>query len=146
MNDRWSQLVFESPYQATVKVKELLQEGQMTEATDLLEELIIAMGRSEKRAVMSQLTRIMLHVIKWQSQPCKRSASWVISIRSARRDIAASQEEMPSLNQDFMRSIWQKCFQEAYRDARDEMGELPTVEGLSWGEVFDQEYSLWENE
>ncbi len=82
---------------------------------------------SEKRAVISQLTRLMLHVIKWQEQPDKRSASWVILIRSARRGIAASQEEMPSLNRDFLISIWKKCFLAAQQDARDEMGKQLTV-------------------
>lgn len=97
----WDNLVFESPYLAVVKAKQLLQEGQMTEAYSLLESLEESMGRSEKRGVSSQLTRLMLHVIKWKCQPEKRSASWVISIRSARREIAESQQEMPSLNRDF---------------------------------------------
>jgi hypothetical protein len=48
---------------------------------------IEAMGRTEKRAVKSQLIRLMLHIIKWKCQPEKRSASWTISIRSARREI-----------------------------------------------------------
>jgi hypothetical protein len=101
----WDNLVFESPYLAVVTAKQLLQEGQMTEAYSLLESLEESMGRSEKRGVSSQLTRLMLHVIKWKCQPEKRSASWVISIRSARREIAESQQEMPSLNRDFLNSI-----------------------------------------
>ena len=142
----WDNLVFESPYLAVVTAKQLLQEGQMTEAYSLLESLEESMGRSEKRGVSSQLTRLMLHVIKWKCQPEKRSASWVISIRSARREIAESQQEMPSLNRDFLNSIWDKCFAAAKQDARDEMGKKAEITALSWDEVFEQKYTIWEDD
>jgi hypothetical protein len=129
-----------------VTAKQLLQEGQMTEAYSLLESLEESMGRSEKRGVSSQLTRLMLHVIKWKCQPEKRSASWVISIRSARREIAESQREMPSLNRDFLNSIWDKCFLAAKQDARDEMGKKAEIMVLSWDEVFEQRYTIWEDD
>jgi len=95
--------------------------------------------------VSSQLTRLMLHIIKWRCQPEKRSASWGISIRSARREIADSQEEMPSLNRDFLLSIWDKCFASAKQDARDEMGKKPEIMSLSWAEVFEEIYTIWED-
>lgn len=142
----WNELVFQSPYLAVVKAKQLLQEGKMTEVDQILENLVESMGRSEKRAVSSQLTGLMLHIIKWKCQPEKRSPSWVISIRSARREIADSQEEMPSLNQEFLESIWDKCFASAKQDARDEMGKKPEIIALSWDEVFEEIYTLWEDE
>jgi Domain of unknown function DUF29 len=145
MTVAWDKLVFKSPYLAVVTAKQLLQEGQMTDAYNLLESLAESMGRSEKRAVSSQLTRLMLHIIKWQCQPEKRSASWVISIRSARREIADSQEEMPSINRDFLDSIWDKCFAAAKQDARDEMGKKPEIVALNWSEVFEQIYTLWDD-
>ena len=141
-----NELVFQSPYLAVVKAKQLLQEGKITEVDQILENLVESMGRSEKRAVSSQLTGLMLHIIKWKCQPEKRSASWVISIRSARREIADSQEEMPSLNQEFLESIWDKCFASAKQDARDEMGKKPEIIALSWDEVFEEIYTLWEDE
>ena len=145
-NTTWDNLVFESPYLAVVTAKKLLQEGQMIEAYSLLESLEESMGRSEKRGVSSQLTRLMLHVIKWKCQPEKRSASWVISIRSARREIAESQREMSSLNREFLNSIWDKCFAAAKQDARDEMGKKTEITALSWEEVFEQNYTIWEDD
>jgi hypothetical protein len=143
MTDQTSdQLVFHSHYQAAIAAKQLLQEGKVTEVEEILEELIAAMGRSEKRAVKSQLTRLMKHIIKWTYQPEKRSSSWIITIRSARREIIASQEEIPSLNQDFLRSIWQPCFNDARQDAIDEMGTAPAIAELTWEAVFAQEYTL----
>lgn len=100
------------------------------------------MGRSEKRAVKNQLVRLMMHIIKWKTQPQKRSSSWVISIRSARSEIVDSQEEVPTLNQDFIQSIWEDCFARAWLDAKDEMNQKPLVSSLTWDEVFGQVYEL----
>jgi Domain of unknown function DUF29 len=145
MTVSYDELVFQSPYLAVVKAKQLLHEGKMTEVDGILDSLAESMGRSEKRAVISQLTRLMLHIIKWKSQPEKRSASWVISIRSARGEITTSQEEMPSLNRDFLESIWDKCFVSAKQDARDEMAKKPDIIALSWDEVFQETYTLWDD-
>ncbi len=52
-----NELVFQSPYLAVKKANELLKEGKMAEVEQILESLAESMGRSEKRAVISQLTR-----------------------------------------------------------------------------------------
>jgi hypothetical protein len=39
-----------------------------------------------------------LHVIKWQSQPERRSLSRIAGIKDAREEIVDIQEETPSLN------------------------------------------------
>lgn len=66
------------------------------------------MHRVEKRAVKSQLIRLMSHVIKWKCQPERRCASWAVTIRSAQNEIEDSQEEVPSLNRNYIESIWDK--------------------------------------
>ncbi|MBD2543668.1 DUF29 domain-containing protein [Planktothricoides raciborskii] len=138
----WDWLAVCSHYQTAVTVQKLLQEGKSMEATEGLASLIEAMGRTEKRAVKTQLIRLMLHVIKWKCQPEKRTSSWAISIRSSRREIEESQEEMPSLNRNFLESIWDKCFENAVKDAEDEMGKKCRLTSLSWSEVFEEEYIL----
>ena len=138
----WDWLAVCSHYQTAVTVQTLLKEGKSMEATEGLASLIEAMGRTEKRAVKTQLIRLMLHVIKWKCQPEKRTSSWAISIRSARREIGESQEEMPSLNRNFIESIWDKSFENAVKDAEDEMGKKCRLTSLSWLEFFEEEYIL----
>ena len=139
----WDWLAVCSHYQTAVTVQTLLTEGKSMEATAGLESLIEAMGRSEKRALKSQLIRLMLHIIKWKSQPEKRTASWAISILSARREIEDIQEEVPSLNRDAVESIWDKCFQAAVKEAETEMRKIKCyLTFLSWSEVFEDEYTL----
>lgn len=139
----WDWLATGSEYQMAVMIQQLLQENQVMEATEGLESLIEAMGRNDRRALKSQLIRLMVHVIKWKCQPQKRSSSWAISILSARREIEDIQEEVPSLNRDFIESIWDKCFQAAVKEAELEMRKIKChLTSLSWSEVFEDEYIL----
>ena len=83
----------------------------------------------------------MSHVIKWKSQPARRSASWSITIFSARREINKIRADVPSLSQDYLESIWHNCFQIAVKNAEDEMGKQSEITALSWAEVFETEYT-----
>jgi Domain of unknown function DUF29 len=138
----WDLLVINSHYQTAEAVQSLLQEGNTQEASTGLHALIAAMARTERQAVKSQLVRLMSHIIKWKSQPERRSRSWVLTILNARTEIEDSQEEMPSLNRDFIESIWDKCFINAVRQAEAEMGKDCEITSLSWQEVFADAYIL----
>lgn len=142
----WEFLVVTSPYQTAIAIQQLLQEGMSMEASEGLNVLIDSMGRSERRAIKSQLTRLMTHIIKWKCQPELRSASWAITIRDARTEIADSQEEYPTLNREYIESIWDKCFSRSVKNADDEMSGKCKLTSLSWIEVFEDEYSLLEHE
>jgi len=143
----WDWLAVCSHYQTAVTVQTLLKAGKSMEATAGLESLIEAMGRTEKRAVKSQLIRLMLHIIKWKCQPQKQTSSWAISILSARREIEDIQEEVPSLNRDIVESMWGKCFQAAAKEAEIEMRKVKChLTSLSWSEVFEDEYTLYEGD
>lgn len=142
----WEWLAVCSHYQTAVAVRKFLQEGKSVEAGNGLDSLIAAMGRTEKRAVQSQLTRLMSHIIRWKCQPQHRSSSWAITILSARNEIEDSQEEVPSINGDFIELIWDKCFKKAMKEAVIEMGKKCELTSLSWEEVFEEEYNLIEDD
>lgn len=138
----WEWLTAGSEYQAAEAILQLLNEGKSMEASVGLYALIESMGKSKRLALRSQLTRLMTHVIKWKCQPERRGSSWSTTIRSARQEIEDIQEEVPSLNRDFIESIWEKCFKRAVKNAEDEMGKDCDLTSLSWEEVFEDEYSL----
>lgn len=92
----WQRLSTNSHYQTAVAVQNELRQGHTDEAAAGIEELIDALARSEKRALKSQLVRLMVHVLKWKEQPDQRSRSWAASISNAREEIADIQEETPS--------------------------------------------------
>ena len=142
MTTKWQELAVTSHYQTAVAVKDALSQGDLPNATAGIEELIDALTRSEKRAVRSHLIRLMSHIVKWHSQPEMRTRSWTFTIRHARREIAESRDETPSLTREVIESMWNKCFDAACDEAEVEMGESSTVESLTWEQVFDEGYEL----
>ncbi|TYQ27304.1 DUF29 domain-containing protein [Pseudanabaena sp. UWO310] len=136
----WKMMAINSHFQTAEAAQTLLQQGQTEEAKAALNALVEAMSRSERQALKSQLIRLMMHIIKWKTQPNKRSWSWIVSILDARDAIEESQEEMPSLNREFIESLWDQAFIKAKRKAKAEMNCKSDILGLTWAEVFEDEY------
>lgn len=86
---------------------------------DNLIEEIEDMGRSEKRAIRSQLTRLLMHWLKWKYQPEKSSKSWLFSIKESRKQIERLLRESPSLK-NHLQENFEMCYQDAREDAADE--------------------------
>src|SRR5271170_651858 len=77
---------------------DLLRAGKLTEADILhIAEEIESMGRTEKRELVSRLTVILLHCLKWQYQPPHRGPSRRLSIANARDDLADHLADNPNL-------------------------------------------------
>lgn len=76
----------------------LLQAGKISDAdiANIAEE-IATLGRSEKRELVSRLTGLLLHLLKWQFQPTRRGTSWQLSIQNARIELTAHLADNPSL-------------------------------------------------
>jgi hypothetical protein len=146
MGRDWHQLAVESHYRTAMGVKEALQGGDLDEALRGIDELIEAMSRSDRRAVRSQLIRLMQHIIKWHGQPERRSASWAATIAHVRDEIFDTQEETPSITDDVLRQMWEHCFQRAKRYAERETGRSIPSQTLSWHDVFEADYPLSEQE
>ncbi len=111
---------------------------------NLIEE-IEYMARKDKRSIASYLIVLMTHVIKWKIQPSHRSKSWRNSINETRRQIIRIRKDSPSLNENFMETVWEDCLKNATEKAEDETDLKSTVQSLSWQEVFEEEYVLHQN-
>jgi len=140
----WKTLASHSRYQTAVAIQRALQQQDWTALEIGIEELIASLGKSEERALRSQLIRLMMHVIKWNIQPQRRSRSWLLTISNARLEIAEILEYEPHL-QPKIAQLWDKCFQAAVELAETETGITATVASLDEHQVFKQKYSL-ENE
>lgn len=137
----WHDLATTSHYQTAVAVKDAFHDGDTANALEGLEELIDALARSERRALRSQLIRVMQHVVKWQLQPDRHSWSWVATIRNARREIADIQQETPSLTRQVLEAMWDDCVAAARDAAAGEMNRPVPPLALTWDEVFTTEYT-----
>jgi Domain of unknown function DUF29 len=92
----------------------LLKEGRL-EQLDLvnLVEEIEDLGIGEKKAVKSNLVVVLLHLLKHQFQPRRRSRSWQASIVEHRQRLRDDFRISPSL-----RGYARDVYVEAYADAR----------------------------
>ena len=71
-----------------------------------------SLSRSDKRALRSQMTRVIMHLLKWQYQSEKRKKSWQDSILDGRQEIAYLIEDSPSL-----KPLLEKNLEGCYRSA-----------------------------
>jgi hypothetical protein len=86
---------------------------------DNVAEEIEDLGKSEKRALRSQLARLIDHLLKIDHAPAKvRSENprgWQVSARHSRRAVAELLDENPSLQSEL-----NQIFARAYLDGRDQ--------------------------
>jgi Domain of unknown function DUF29 len=92
----------------------LLRQGALErlDVVNLVEE-IEDLGIGAKKAVKSNLVIVLLHLLKHEFQPKRRSRSWLDSIVEHRQRLRDDLEESPSL-----RGHLEAVFSRAYADAR----------------------------
>lgn len=101
---------------------QLLREHRWQEIDleNLIEE-VEELGKSERRAITSQLIRLLLHLLKWQYQPQRRSDSWLDSITDARTQIDLAIQDSPSLK-SYPSEQLNDSYQKARRQAAKQTG------------------------
>ena len=100
----------------------LLKKSRLSEVDleNIIEELE-SLGRSEKTALRSNLTVLLMHLLKWDYQPDKHSNSLRYTIIEQRRRILDAFEDSPSLKR-FFEEILEKTYAKALEDASEETG------------------------
>lgn len=91
--------LYETDFAAwTAEQAELLQAGRL-DALDIagLIEEIEDMGKSERSGLESHLSVVLMHLLKWQFQPDRRTASWRHSILNGRFQALKRLKRSPSL-------------------------------------------------
>jgi hypothetical protein len=66
----------------------LLRAGKLSEADIAhIAEEIESMGKTEKRELVSRLTVLLTHLLKWKFQPALRGRSWRLTIIEQRTEV-----------------------------------------------------------
>jgi hypothetical protein len=104
-------------YAWAIEQAALLRAGKLDQIDiEHLAEEIESMGKSERRALISQLARLLMHLLKWDHQPQRRSRSWRLSILDAQTKVERLLEDNPSLKAS-MPELMDKAYVDAYRAA-----------------------------
>ena len=132
---------FNSWIEQTVK---LLRENRWQEidVANLIEE-VEDLGKSERRGIASQLTRLLLHLLKWQYQPQRRSDSWLDSITDARTQIELVIEDSPSLRNypaENIEGSYQRARRQAAKQTNIEIGVFPNNCPYSLEEILAESW------
>jgi hypothetical protein len=123
---------------------QLLRTGQLAalDAVNLLEE-IEDMGRSEKRAVYSNLKILLMHLLKYRYQPENRSNSWLATIVEHRQRLKKAFNESPSLQLYYVEML-HECYQDARELAAAETGlamaEFPSEPPFTSEQILNPEF------
>jgi hypothetical protein len=105
----------------------LLREGRLDRLDrENLAEEIESLGRSERREIGSRLELLVLHLLKWQYQPGRRSESWRISISEQRIAIDAVIRTSPSLKR-YPEETFRQAYERGRQRAIDETGMLESA-------------------
>lgn len=76
----------------------LLRAGRLSEvAIERIAEEIESIGKSEKRELVSCLSVLLVHLLKWQHQSVFRSTSWRLTIKEQRAKLEGHLGDNPSL-------------------------------------------------
>lgn len=115
--------LYEKDFVAWSDEQALLLEQQRYEELDLanLVEEVKDLGNRHRDAIESQLTRLLLHLLKWHYQEEKRSSSWLVTIKEARKQIGRIIRKHPVLAVH-IETVLQECYMDAKEDAADETG------------------------
>ncbi len=92
--------LYESDFYGWTELQANVLANRQVEALDWqnLREEVISLGKQEYRELVSRLTVLVGHLLKWEYQPDKRSRSWFLTIREQRGAIRRHLQGNPSLS------------------------------------------------
>ena len=101
-------------YSWALRQAELLRAGRLSEIDPAgLAEEIDDVGEEQYHRLESAFRVLMLHILKWDHQPDRRSRSWTLSILEQRRRVQRQLRKNPGL-----KSQLDEALTAAYEDAR----------------------------
>ncbi len=114
-------VLYDTDFNLWVETQVTALKEQRLEDIDLsnLIEEIEDLAKRDKKALRSHLKVLLMHLLKWQFLPAKRSSSWKASISNARIEIADIFSDSPSLK-TYLPTVVDKVYANARTLAADE--------------------------
>ena len=106
-----------------------------------LAEEIESLGKSDRRELRSQITRILRHLLKLEASPAAEPrAGWRATIREARSEIEGVLEDSPSLGRE-TEALIKKQIRAAAELAADDLGEHGDPADALWARLRNKVFT-----
>jgi hypothetical protein len=124
----------------------LIREGRWDEIDrDNVAEEIESVRRTEFNQLVSALRVLMLHMLKWDHQPERRTRSWVLSIDVQREDLNDVLSDNPGLRPRLDEAV-ERAYRRARIEAAQETGletsKFPATCPYSFEDITSRRFSL----
>lgn len=101
-------------------------------------------GKSEQRELANRMTLLVAHLLKWQYQPGRQTASWQRTITEQRKGIKKRLSKSPSLQPMLTDADWQaEIWADAVAQAASETGLADFPEDCQWSYVDEVLMEGW---
>lgn len=131
--------LYDKDFVAWADQQALLLEQKRWNELDLVNliEEVQDLGNRHRDALESQLTILLMHLLKWRYQPSHQGNSWLLSIKDARRQMAKLIRKHPVLAVHAQKAFVE-CYLEAREIAADETGLSISTFPLECPYAFEQ--------
>jgi len=132
-------------YSWSMEQARLIREGHLTALDrDNLAEEIESLGREQFNKLVSALRVAMMHMLKWDHQPARRSRSWALTVEEQRLEIADVLADNPGLKPRIGEAV-ARAYRRARLEAAKETGldeaEFPATCPYSFDDVTKRNFS-----
>lgn len=134
----------EDVYGWAIHTAQLLRDKKMSELDfeNIIEEME-ALGRSEKHELISRLSVLLSHLLKWQYQPTMRGHSWVYSIKEQRKKSKIHLKDNPSLKSkldDILIDAYDVAISKAAKETTLDEKEFPQECPYTFDQIMNDEF------
>ena len=147
IRSRGKATAYEADYGAWIAAQAaLLQAGRFGELDipNLIDE-VESLGRSDFASFASAIEIVLVHMLKWDVQPERRTASWIASIEEHRNRIAQSLEDNPSYKarlDDAVARAWRTAPAHAAAETNLPLRAFPKQNPFDWDAITTRPYQL----
>ena len=124
----------------------LLREGQLAQIDrENIAEEIESLGREQFKKLESAFRVLLMHMLKWDHQPKRRSRSWIISIKEQRLEIDDILKDNPGLRPRIPEAIdraYRKAILAAAKETKLDEAVFPGTLVYSFEDMMKREFVL----
>lgn len=132
-------------YSWSLEQARLLRKSQWAQVDrENVAEEIESLGREQFNKLESAFRVLLLHILKWDHQPERRSRSWIISIKQQRLDVSDVLSDNPGLRPRISEAIaraYRKARLEAAKETELDEGVFPDACAYGFDELMSRDFA-----